>query len=141
MVLTREGDDDESSEPKEQSYNIVLMGDVVGQLEVEPRIARSPLAEPGSAFEHSVLVKSRRDVPFKILDVKFAEGDATDFDFEVQPVENSNGTQHRLIIRGNAPNRTGGYMGRLDIITDIPNHGPTPFQFSGVLRAASPMRN
>ncbi len=135
---TREGD---AAEPTELSFNVVLMGQVIGQIELVPPFARAPLAEPGSPFEYTVTVKSTKDVAFNITDVKFFEGDANEFDYEVMPVENTNGTQHQVIIRGKAPSRTGGYIGKVDIFTDLPNHGPIPFQFSGVLRSASPVRN
>jgi len=135
---SREGD---AEEPTELSFNVVLMGQVIGLLELQPPFARAPLAEPGTAFEYTVVVNSSKGVPFKVTDVKFVDGDATDFEFEVQPVENSDGMQQRLVIRGKAPNRTGGYMGKVDIFTDLPNHGPIPFQFSGVLRAPAPVRN
>lgn len=135
---SREGD---VKEPTELSFNVVLMGQVIGLFELQPPFARAPLAEPGSPFEYSVIVNSSKGVPFKVTDVKFVDGDATDFEYEVQPVQDSSGTQQRLIIRGNAPNRTGGYMGKVDIFTDLPNHGPIPFQFSGVLRTPAPVRN
>lgn len=136
-VLCREGD---AEQQKPQTLNIALRGEIVGQIEFEPGFARAPLATPGSAFEHRITVNSRKGEPFEITDVKLVDGDATDFSYEVLPVEGSDGTSYQLVLSGNAPQRAGGYMGRVDILTDIPNHGPASFQFSGVLRAASPGR-
>ena len=135
---SREGD---AQEPTELSFNILLMGQVIGLIDLQPPFARAPLGEPGSPFEYTVIVNSSKGVPFKVTDVKFVEGDASDFEYEVQPVEDSSGTQQRLIIHGKAPNRTGGYMGKVDVFTDLPNHGPIQFQFSGVLRTPTPVRN
>lgn len=130
--------DGEADEQTEQEFNVVLRGEIIGQVEVEPAIARAPLAEPGAAFEHTFTVNSRKGEPFQITDVKLAQGDAKNFSFEITPVEDANGTAYRITVRGNAPDRTGGYLGKVAIYTDIENHGPMPFQFTGVTRATRP---
>lgn len=133
IVMSTEGDADEQSELE---FNVVLRGEIVGQLEVEPTFGRAPLALPGAAFEHKIVVTSRKGEPFEITDVKLAPGEVTDFEYEITPVEGQTGTAYNVVVRGNAPQRAGGYMGKVEIHTDIENHGPMPFQFSGVLRAA-----
>ncbi|XHC24952.1 MAG: DUF1573 domain-containing protein [Phycisphaerales bacterium] len=133
IVMSTEGD---SAEQSELEFNVVLRGEIVGQLEVEPTFGRSPLAEPGTAFEHQIVVTSRKGEPFQITDVKLAQGEITDFEFEVSPVEGQNGSAYNVTVRGKAPQRAGGYMGKVEIYSDIENHGPMPFQFSGVLRAS-----
>lgn len=128
----------EAAEQSEQSFNIVIRGEVVGQVVSEPRFGRSPLAQPGDAFEHTFTVKSTKDRPFNITDVKLFEGEAPNFSYEVAPVASSQGTAFTVTIRGNAPDRAGGYMGRVAIYTDIENHGPIQYQFTGVTRVARP---
>src|SRR5690606_13833617 len=67
--------DGESSEQTEQEFNVVMRGEIVGQVEAQPAIARAPLAEPGAAFEHTFTVNSRKDEAFQITEVKLAEGE------------------------------------------------------------------
>lgn len=136
IFLAREGDAEEQSEIE---LNLPLRGEVIGQIALMPRFGRSPLALPGSPFEHKTVVSATNNKPFKITDIKLADGEITDFEYEIAPAEDqAEGMAYQLTIRGTAPDRAGGYMGRVEIYTDIENHGPMPYQFSGVLRAQAP---
>jgi hypothetical protein len=133
--LTAKAAEGDAANQVEMSFNVVMRGEIIGQIEVEPRLARAPLAEVGAAFEHTFTVKSPKGQAFKITDIKLVEGDAQGFTYEVQPVDGSAGAAYSVTVRGNAPQRAGGYMGQVAIHTDIENHGPMPFQFTGVTRA------
>jgi len=138
IVMSRQGDD---SAQTESTFNIQIRGEIVGDIEITPPFARTALATPGSGFEHRFVVSSRKGQAFNITDVKYVEGLATEVTHRVNAIEGSDGTSFELVVTGKAPDRTGGYMGRIEVYTDIPNHGPTPLQFSGVLRAAPPAQN
>lgn len=138
VYKAREGDADVQSE---LSANLQIRGEIVGDIEVNPPLARAPLATPGSAFEHRFVVSSRKGQTFTITELRLIDGPVSGVTHEIKPIEGSNGTSYEVIVRGTAPDRAGGFMGRMDVLTDIPNHGPTPLQFSGVLRAAPPAQN
>jgi hypothetical protein len=118
--------------------NLTLTGEVVGDVNVQPKQLALSAIEPGANMNSTVKLTSRNNKPFKVEKVEEqASGNSKLFQITTAEDKSVTPSAWTITLSGQAP-QSGAFRGDLIVTTDIPDEKQVKVQYFGFVRNAQP---
>jgi len=118
--------------------NLTLTGEIIGDVNVQPKPVALSAVEPGSSINQVVKLTSRSNKPFKVEKVEEqASGSSKMFTIAVAEDKSVTPSAWNLTLTGQAP-QSGAFRGDLVVTTDLPDEKTVKVQYYGFVRNAQP---
>ncbi|MHC5003433.1 MAG: DUF1573 domain-containing protein [Planctomycetota bacterium] len=118
-------------EPVEYTYEMSLLGTIIGELQAQPTILTLGSLQSNQAYEKSTVIRNTQDLPFTVIDAIIAETTMPGMQVRVEP---AGATAHKVTVFGNVGGFRGWVRGRLAIQTDVESEGILTIPISGLIK-------
>jgi hypothetical protein len=117
--------------------NMSVMGEIVGDVNVQPQRVQLSALEPGASMNTQVKLTSRNNKAFKVEKVEEAPSGAKLFQIAVSEDTTATPSAWTITVTGNAP-QSGAFRGDLVVTTNIEDEKTVKIPYYGFVRNAPP---
>jgi hypothetical protein len=131
LTLTARGRARPGDEPAESKYNFLIMGDIYGDLRIDPyAFTPDSLVRLGETFDSSVVLSSASGTYFAVIDAVVTKRGEHDIAVQVEPIDPAS---YRISIHGTAGAR-GALKAEVRVRTDVPGEEDLPIRLFGYVK-------
>lgn len=123
----------EHNDKPTKRFEIPVLATQLGDVTMTPQRLSFGRVVPGAAFEKEVIVRSSTNTPFKISNIEHLTTSGQGIDYELVPIESSNGSAYKLFLRSSGLDRQGAIRGQLRLHTDVKGEEIITYNYVGAV--------
>lgn len=119
------------AEPIEHTYEISLLGKIVGDIDADPMILSLGNLQANRDYSRSTIITRRSGETFRIIDASVGESTLPGVQTRIEELGPAS---YRLTVHGNIGSYSGWIRGRILVQTDVPGEELLQLPFSGLVK-------
>ncbi len=123
----------EHNDEPTKRFEVPVLATQLGDVTMTPARLSFGRVVPGAAFEKVVIVRSSTNTPFEISRIEHLTTSGQGIDYELVPIEASNGAAYRLFIRSSGLDRQGAIRGRFVLHTNVKDEEIITYNYVGAV--------